>query len=118
MDIQINKKDFMKTYYAGPNAFINNLGKPKIVKICEVEFILSGAMTSALMDGDGFGMVKAIYDNPENAQKIIQDLIDSGKFQEIKDYLGDKASLGIDGNMVISADWNNEEFPETSGDKE
>jgi hypothetical protein len=104
--MKINKEEFVKSYYAGPNAFISAFGDPEIIEICGVEFIVSGVMKSAAYGGDRWGMVKAVYDKPENAQSIMKKLKESGKFDEIKEYLGDRASFGLDGNMVIEIEEN------------
>jgi hypothetical protein len=104
MDMKIDEDGFMEGYYAGPNAFISAFGKPEVIEICGVEFIVSGVMNSAMYGEDRWGMVKEIYDNPKNARAIMNKLEKNGKFDEIKKYLGDRASLGPDGNMLIEGD--------------
>ncbi|MFA5617273.1 MAG: hypothetical protein WDK95_10485 [Syntrophorhabdaceae bacterium] len=101
MDMKIDKDKFMESYYAGPNAYISAFGESEVIEICGVEFIVSGNMPFM---GFRWGMVKEIYDNPENARSIMKKLGENGKFDEIKKYLGDGASLGPDGNMVIEGD--------------
>jgi len=99
--MDFTEEEFMENYYDWTNGFIEDAGESEIVEICGVEFIIGGVDKDLCMR---MGVVKAVYDDPKNARKIMGKLQINGKLKEIQEYWGDKASFGGDGILLITED--------------